>query len=135
MTISNEEAEQAVRKFQQMRQEVQNLLQKIAELENDRNEHTLVIDAIKDLDPSRRCFRLVGSVLVERTVKEVMPAVSRNRDGLDSVIGQLSEQLRKKETDLHAHQTKYKIKIQQGPSEGGKDDGKPDSKSSQGVLV
>jgi prefoldin subunit 2 len=31
------------------------------------------------MDAKRKCFRLVGEVLVERTVGEVFPAVKKNR--------------------------------------------------------
>ena len=44
----------------------------------------LVIDAIKDLDPHRKCFRMVGTVIVERSVAEVLPAVQSN---LEQVLG------------------------------------------------
>jgi hypothetical protein len=33
-------------------------------------------------DPNRKCFRLIGGVLTERTVKEVVPALKTNRDGV-----------------------------------------------------
>lgn len=33
-------------------------------------------------EPYRKCFRLVGGVLVERTVKDVVPALQTNRDGV-----------------------------------------------------
>lgn len=42
--------------------------------------HSLVIDTLKEVDPSRKCFRLVGGVLVERTVKEVLPALENNKE-------------------------------------------------------
>lgn len=41
---------------------------------------SLVIDTLKEVDPSRKCFRLVGGVLVERTVKEVLPALENNKE-------------------------------------------------------
>lgn len=33
-------------------------------------------------EPGRKCFRLVGGVLVERTVKDVVPALQTNCDGV-----------------------------------------------------
>jgi prefoldin subunit 2 len=41
-----------------------------------------VIDAISKLDHSRKCFRLIGGVLVERTIAEVLPAVQKNSEGV-----------------------------------------------------
>lgn len=40
-------------------------------------------------DPDRKCFRLVGGVLAERTVKEVHPALKTTRDGVrgHSILG------------------------------------------------
>jgi chaperonin cofactor prefoldin len=40
----------------------------------------LVVSALKDVDPERKCFRMVGGVLVERTVKDVLPALVNNRE-------------------------------------------------------
>ena len=40
----------------------------------------LVVDVLKGVEGGRRCFRLVGGVLVERTVKEVLPALERNNE-------------------------------------------------------
>ena len=42
--------------------------------------YRLVIETLKDVDDDRRCFRLVGGVLVERTVKDVLPALVNNKD-------------------------------------------------------
>lgn len=41
---------------------------------------SLVIETLKEVDHSRKCFRLVGGVLVERTVKEVLPALENNKE-------------------------------------------------------
>ena len=65
---------EVINTFQTLRQEASQLFSKINELENEKAEHALVIDAIKDLDPKRKCFRLIGGVLVERTVEELQAA-------------------------------------------------------------
>lgn len=45
----------------------------------------MVIENLKDIAPERKCFRLVGGVLVERTVKDVLPALTSNRDQVNHV--------------------------------------------------
>lgn len=43
---------------------------------------SLVLNTLGGMDESRRCFRMVGGVLVERTVGEVLPALKTNREGV-----------------------------------------------------
>ena len=68
--------------YQEIAQECAQLMQKIAELEVDRNEHVLVEETLIPLDGGRRAYRLVGDVLVERTVKEVLPSVTSNKENV-----------------------------------------------------
>ena len=72
----------AMNQYRQLVQESQRLASKINELEMDRNEHCLVEETLKPLDPSRRAYRLVGSILVERNVGEVLPSVASNRENV-----------------------------------------------------
>ena len=48
--------------------------------------HSIVMDALKKVDPDRKCFRTIGGVLVERTVKEVLPALQHNSDQVIELI-------------------------------------------------
>lgn len=48
--------------------------------------YSTVMNALKKVDPDRKCFRMVGGVLVERTVKDVVPALQYN---LEQVRGHL----------------------------------------------
>ncbi len=40
----------------------------------------LVLETLKDVDKDRKCFRMIGGVLVERTVNEVVPALEQNKE-------------------------------------------------------
>lgn len=71
-------------KYKKMTSECQQLASKIQELTMERDEHRLVVDQLNKLEPSRKAFRLIGGVLVERTVEEVLPAVNQNFEGVCS---------------------------------------------------
>ena len=69
--------------FKQMGIDCSNLASKIQELNLEKEEHRLVVDTLSQLEGARKAFRLVGGVLVERTVAEVLPIVSQNLDGVN----------------------------------------------------
>lgn len=117
-----------------MRSELNQIYSKITELEMEVSEHSLVINAIQPLDLSRRCYRMIGGVLVERTIKEVLPAVQRNKEGLEEVIGRLNETLGKKKKEITELESKYKIKIRKPDGDITDESGRKEV-SAQGVLV
>jgi hypothetical protein len=46
---------------------------------------SLVLETLNEAlagEPGRKCFRMVGGVLVERTVKDVVPALAINRENV-----------------------------------------------------
>lgn len=51
----------------------------------------LVVDALKAVDPNRKCFHMVGSVLSERTAKEVIPSLQHNIDQVCTCVGVCNE--------------------------------------------
>ncbi|KAH0454855.1 hypothetical protein IEQ34_016779 [Dendrobium chrysotoxum] len=120
--------------YASMRSEINQFYSKITELEMEVSEHSLVIGAIQPLDPSRRCFRMIGGVLVERTINEVLPAVQRNKEGLQEVIARLNEALEKKKKEVAEFEVKHKIKVRKSDGET-QDDGGRKVGSAQGVLV
>lgn len=69
----------------------------------------LVEETLEPLDPDRRAFRLVGGVLVERTVKEVLPSVKQNRENLEQVIATMSDRLTAKQKETAELKAKYNL--------------------------
>jgi len=96
-----------------MQSEMQGLIQNLTKVEMERNEHRLVEETLTPLDPDRRAFRLVGGVLVERTVREVLPTVKEHRANLDAVVQNLKDKLDTKQKEAAAWKAKYNIKTQE----------------------
>ena len=46
----------------------------------------MVIEEVKDFDSSRKCWRLIGGTLIEKTVGEVVPALKANIELLDKAL-------------------------------------------------
>lgn len=92
------------------------LINKVSEMEQEVKEHELVLQAFAKVEGGRRCFRMVGGVLVERTVNEVKPAVEQNKDKIRSAIEQLEAQLKTKLEQRKAFVEKYGLN--QGAKEG-----------------
>mmetsp|Transcript_100346 Transcript_100346/g.323864 ORF Transcript_100346/g.323864 Transcript_100346/m.323864 type:complete len:140 (-) Transcript_100346:160-579(-) len=98
--------------FQQIEKECSVIINKIAELEQEVNEHALVLKAFEKVEPTRRCFRMVGGVLVERTVAEVSPAVDQNREKIKEAVAQLEQSLKKKTEQRTQFIAKYGLNRQ-----------------------
>ena len=71
--------------FNQLREQVRIISSKCNDIEAECSEHEQVLKALQPLDKSRKCYRLIGGVLVERTVGEVTPAVEGNCEQLRMV--------------------------------------------------
>ena len=68
-----------------MKLEYQNIFKVYLDIEEEKKEHwykliysSLVLDVIDILDSSRKCWRLVGGVLVEKTCGEIIPTLKAN---------------------------------------------------------
>ncbi|KAF8484637.1 Prefoldin beta-like protein [Russula ochroleuca] len=108
--LSDQEVQQT---YSRLQGDLQNLASKIGELEQEAEEHVLVLSTLNEAlaeEPDRKCFRLIGGVLVERTVQDVVPALQTNRDGIRKVIASLTEQYKAKEGDFEKFKGEYNIR-------------------------
>lgn len=67
----------------------------------------LVLETLDPLPGDRKCFRMINGVLVERTVKDVVPALQTNAEGLKKVLDDLVKQYKTKQDELE----KWKVRL------------------------
>lgn len=92
---------------------LQQLAQKIGDVEQEAEEHKLVLDTLEPLPGDRKCFRMINGVLVERTVQDVIPALRTNAEGLKKVLDDLVKQYKIKQEDLEKWKKKNNIQVVQ----------------------
>lgn len=110
-----ETEEQILNRYKQLRNELGELSQKINEMEARVSEHALVLKTLEPVDVDRKCFRLVGGVLVEQTVGLVKPHVENNAKNLQQVVEKLTTAFESKSKETLAFQKEYKIRVQGEP--------------------
>ncbi|XP_016987648.1 probable prefoldin subunit 2 [Drosophila rhopaloa] len=103
--------EAIVAQFQQLRNDQRNLANSLNTLEMDLREHKTVIETLQAADPERKCFRQIGGVLCERTVKEVLPQLVENKDFIAKTIIMVTDDLSKKGSELNKFKEEHNIKI------------------------
>ncbi|XP_060678240.1 prefoldin subunit 2 [Hemiscyllium ocellatum] len=127
--------EQVLAGFNKLRQEQRGMAGKGAELEQEVAEHGLVIDTLAEVNPDRRCFRMVGGVLVERTVREVLPALESNKQQLLKLIDSLNTQMQLKGRELTEYREKYNIRLMSEDEKAARDGDSRSRSGGTGVLV
>lgn len=79
------------------------------DLDDEKKEHELFLDATKDLESTRKCQRMIGGVLVERTLGEVVPAIKQNIEMINKASSQYGSIMQTKEKELINFEVKYII--------------------------
>mmetsp|Transcript_51749 Transcript_51749/g.75739 ORF Transcript_51749/g.75739 Transcript_51749/m.75739 type:complete len:128 (-) Transcript_51749:365-748(-) len=110
-----QKAQALVNQLQVMKDDAQQIAQKINELDQERHEHGLVAETLEKLDSDRKCFRMIGGVLTERTVGAVLPAVKENIDKLKAVCAELYNKLQEKEKEMQEYQARHNIRLRNQP--------------------
>ncbi|WYZ34614.1 hypothetical protein EsH8_I_000890 [Colletotrichum jinshuiense] len=92
---------------------LQQIAQKIGDVEQEAEEHKLVLETLQPLSEDRKCFRLINGVLMEQTVKDVMPALTTNSEGLKKVLEDLVKQYKVKQDELEKWKKKNNVQVVQ----------------------
>jgi prefoldin subunit 2 len=80
-------------RYKQLQQEAQMLVQKLMEIEDEKKENELVLESISKLEDSRKCWRLINGVLMEKTKLEVVPEMRVVINNLNAVVKQITDTL------------------------------------------
>lgn len=69
------------------------LVQKLMEIEDEKRENELVIESISKLEDTRKCWRLINGVLMEKTKVDVIPEMRTVINNLNAVTKQITDTL------------------------------------------
>ncbi|KAL1311680.1 hypothetical protein AAFC00_001784 [Neodothiora populina] len=111
--VSARKQQELQAQYTNYKETLQAIAQKIGDVEQETEEHKLVIDTLAPLPGERKCFRMINGVLVERTVKDVMPQLTTNADGLKKVLDDLLKQYTAKQEELEKWKKQNKIQVVQ----------------------
>ncbi|KAI2810089.1 hypothetical protein RDWZM_002843 [Blomia tropicalis] len=86
-----------------MRSEQRAIGTKLTEIEGDLNEHRIVLEALKAVDPERKCFRMVGGVLIEKKVKDIIPDLEKNYNLIQKTVETYQAKFQEKGSQINEH--------------------------------
>ena len=77
------------------------------EIEDEKKENELVLESISKLEDSRKCWRLVNGVLMEKTKLEVVPEMRTVISNLSAVSNQITTTLQSVKTEIKNLEAAY----------------------------
>ncbi|OBT67586.1 prefoldin subunit 2 [Pseudogymnoascus sp. 23342-1-I1] len=92
---------------------LQQIAQKIGDVEQEAEEHKLVLETLTPLPGDRKCFRMINGVLIERTVEDVVPALKTNSEGLGKVLEDLVKSYKRQQEEMEKWKKKNNIQVVQ----------------------
>ncbi|EJW79172.1 KE2 family protein, partial [Wuchereria bancrofti] len=79
--------------LQQLREQQRNIVVELARVEDDKREHERVIQVLKKMEGDRKCFRMVGTTLVQHEIKTVLPILESTLQNLDTLVNSMKDNL------------------------------------------
>ncbi|SCU91361.1 LAMI_0E05578g1_1 [Lachancea mirantina] len=80
-------------KYNEYKHTLEELQSKVIELDNDRQEHEIVLNTLEDINSSRVCYRMIGGSLVETNVEDTRPVLSTKVQNMKSSISKMKAEL------------------------------------------
>lgn len=99
------------RKLNALRQEQRDIVSRLNLLESDLTETKLVAEALQQIDPERKCYRSQGGILIEKKVKDVIPALEESRGQLETMVAGAKKEITEKGKAIQNFMTENNIQI------------------------
>ncbi|RDL34756.1 uncharacterized protein BP5553_07884 [Venustampulla echinocandica] len=109
--VTQKKQQELQQQYENYKTGLQQVASKIGDVETEAEEHRLVLETLEPLPADRKCFRMINGVLVERTVKDVVPALKTNSEGLKKVLEELMKQYRSKQAEMETWKKKNNIQV------------------------
>ncbi|KAH6675709.1 Prefoldin beta-like protein [Halenospora varia] len=109
--VTQRKQQELQQQYENYKNGLQQIASKIGDVETEAEEHRLVLETLEPLPADRKCFRMINGVLVERTVKDVVPALQTNSEGLKKVLEELMKQYRSKQVEMETWKKKNNIQV------------------------
>ncbi|KRX85047.1 Prefoldin subunit 2 [Trichinella sp. T6] len=90
---------QAAETLNRLQSEERAIAAKLNELKFERHEHKIIIERLEKMNGDRKAYRMIGGVLVEWTVAEILPALRLKEQNLGDVLKVLSDNLKEKKKE------------------------------------
>lgn len=111
LAIMNKLPPQEWQKLKILRQEQRDAVNRLNLLENDLSETKLVNEALQLVDPERKCYRSQGDILVEQKVKDVIPALDKSREQLETMVISAKKEMVDKGKAIQAFMTEHNLRM------------------------
>ena len=86
--------------YNKVKQEYAEIFKRYIELEEERREHNLVLANLDPLPGPRKCWKVVGGVLVEQNLDETKQSLRENVAMLQSTLKALDEEMAKRQKEV-----------------------------------
>ena len=93
------------------------------------------MDTVKDLEPSRKVWRLVNGVLFEKTKAQVVPELEAQCTNMDNVVKQLSDAVAAKKKEIFGLEQQYESIMKQSKERKQQTPQQQSEVKAAGVLV
>ncbi|CCH40916.1 Prefoldin subunit 2 [Wickerhamomyces ciferrii] len=98
-------------KYNQYQTTINELTSKINQLKSDQEEHKIVIETLSKTSEERRCFRMIGGALIEKTVGETKPVLDLKFQNISKTLDSLTNELTKIINEFEKWKKDENIKI------------------------